>query len=304
MTPGHCYLHGDAGAGCHQQLGSPNTQGFILPPAQLPRESHVQGITCILHPFQGRKAGKAAVLHLPARAGGGGEGSCLDLALETHGETTISSKLCICWSSAAALTSRGCALLDPYVTLCNQSQDPTVGFVGPHLENAPEPKRFPGSYNQAASSFLPQVFLTAETSLSFPPLSHRPGSSGGVPCSPWTQAVHPNSPSSLLVSGEKHPQMCPQPPQLSLTLHFPVSSSHLFLTGPSSLFSLVPSSSGWMDVTPRGFRSTRAAWKCFGVGRGVGSRSSLEQRNSRSCQSSSQSPPVLGRAGSTEKLEE
>lgn len=99
--------------------------------------------------------------------------------LETHGETTISSKLCICWSSAAALTSRACALLVPYVILCNQSQDPTVGFVGPPQEKAPEPKRFPGSYNQAASSFLRQVFLPAEMSFSFPPLSHLPGSSGG-----------------------------------------------------------------------------------------------------------------------------
>lgn len=131
----------------------------------------------LLHPFQGRKAGTEASC-CPATSQQEQEVEKKDpvwiWCLETHGETTISSKLCICWSSAAALTSRACALLDPYVILCNWSQDPTVGFVGPRQERAPEPKRFPGSYNQVEFSFLP-----AETSLSFPPLSHLPGSSNG-----------------------------------------------------------------------------------------------------------------------------
>lgn len=173
MTPGHCYLRGDAGAGCHQQLCSPNTQEIILP-----EESHVHGITAPPASLQGRKAGREASC-CPATSQREQEVEEKDpvwiQCSETHGETTISSKLCICWSSAAALTSRGCALLDPYVILCNPCQDPIVGFVGPPQEKAPELKRFPGSYNQAASSFLPQVFLPAETSLSFPPLSHLPG---------------------------------------------------------------------------------------------------------------------------------
>lgn len=149
MTPGHCYLSGDAGAGCHQQLGSPNTQGIILPPAQLPRESHVQGITAPPASLQGRKAGRETSC-CPATSQREQEVEEKDpvwiRCSETHGETTISSKLCICWSSAAALTSRGCALLDPYAILCNPSQDPTVGFEGPRQEKAPELKRFPGSY--------------------------------------------------------------------------------------------------------------------------------------------------------------
>lgn len=126
----------------------------------------------LLHPFQGRKAGREASC-CPATSQREREVEEKDPVwiwhLETHGETTISSKLCICWSSAAGLTSRGCALLDPYVILCSQSQDPTVGFVGPHQEKAPELKRFPGSSDQATSSSLPQVLLPAEISLSFPP---------------------------------------------------------------------------------------------------------------------------------------
>lgn len=126
------------------------------------------------HPFQGRKAEREASC-CPATSQREQEVEEKDTVwirrLETHGETTISSKLCICWSPEAALTSRGCALLDPYIVPCNRSQDPAVGFVGPRQEKAPEPKRFPGSYNQAASSFLPQVFLPAERFLSFPPLS-------------------------------------------------------------------------------------------------------------------------------------
>lgn len=75
-----------------------------------------------------------------------------------------------------------CAILDPYVTLCNSSQDLAVGFAGPHQEKAPEPKRFPSSYNQAAASFLPQVFLAAERPFSSPPLCYLAGSCGGESC--------------------------------------------------------------------------------------------------------------------------
>lgn len=39
------------------------------------------------------------------------------------------------------------------------------------------------------------------------------------------------------------PRLALSPPQLSLTLHLHFSSSHLSLIGPSSLLSLVPSSS-------------------------------------------------------------
>lgn len=81
--PGHSYLRGDAGADCHQQLCSPNAQGFILPPAQLPRESHVQGITAPPAPLPREESRDRSILlscYLPARAGGGEEGPCLDLA--------------------------------------------------------------------------------------------------------------------------------------------------------------------------------------------------------------------------------
>lgn len=104
---------------------------------------------------------------------------------------------------------------------------------------------------QAGCILLPAPGVPpAEISLSFPPLSHLPGSSGGdllafprvhgfKPCI----QIHPAPSKTSLVSGEKHPQTCPQPPQLSLTLHFHTSFSHFFLSGPSSLLSLVPSSS-------------------------------------------------------------
>lgn len=208
----------------------------------------------LLHPFQGRKAGREASC-CPSTSQREREVEEKDPVwiwhLETHGETTISSKLCICWSSAAGLTSRGCALLDPYVILCSQSQDPTVGFVGPHQEKAPELKRFPGSSDQATSSSLPQVLLPAEISLSFPPLSHLPGGSGGT-CwlwlwwhskTPWIQAMHPNPPSILqnipCLWRKASPDMPSAPPafphsSLSHQLFplFPFWSQFPSLTGP------------------------------------------------------------------------
>lgn len=80
--PGQSYLPGDAGAGCHQQLCSPNNEVFILPPAQLPQESHVQGMTAPPASLPREESRDRSILlycYLPARAGGGGEGLCLDL---------------------------------------------------------------------------------------------------------------------------------------------------------------------------------------------------------------------------------
>lgn len=78
---------------------------------------------------------------------------------------------------------------------------------------------------------------------------------GSKPCIP----IHPASSKTFLVSGEKHPQTCPQPPRLSLTLHFHISFSHFFLSGPSFLLSLVPSCVNGCDST--WLKTTRAAWK-------------------------------------------
>lgn len=252
----------------HQQLRSPNlfffphVQGITAPPASLPREGS-------------RDRSILLSCCLPARAGGGGAGLCL----ETHGETTISSKLRICWSSGAALTGRAGALLDPYVILCSQSQDPTVEFVRPRQERAAEPKRFPGCCKQGCI-LLPAPGVPPSRDVPFIPTSLRgqvavvvfPEVHGFKPCIP----THPASSKSSPVSGEKPPQTCPQPPQLSLTPHFHVSSSHLSLTGPSSLLSLVPQLIRVNGCDPTWLRSTRTAWKCFGLGRGMGSRSSLE----------------------------
>ena len=72
------------------------------------------------------------------------------------------------------------------------------------------------------------------------------------------------------MSGDKSiSQACPQPSQLSITHHLHFSSSRLSFMGPSSLFSLVPSSSRQMGMTPRclGHYSPPAC-RCCTFGRG------------------------------------
>lgn len=212
--------------------------------------------------------------------------------LETHGETTISSKLRICWSSEAALTSRGCALLDPYVIPCNRSQDPTVGFVGPRQEKAPEPKRFPGSYNQAVSPFLPQVFLP------FIPTTLLTGSSGGS--GPKSPRLHPNPPSTLQNIPCLWRKATPDVPSAPTIFLHPSLARQLF--PPFPYWFQFPSLTGPQLLQVNGcdptlLRSNSVAWKCFGFGRGARSRNSLEHRNSRSCRASTPSPPAPGGAG-------
>lgn len=255
MTPGHSYLRG---AGCHQQLCSPNTQGFILPPAQLPKESHVQGITASPASLPREESRGRSILlscYLPARAGGGGEGPCLDPAFrDTWRNHNFLETLHLLELGGCSDKQGLCSIGSIRYPLQSEPRS-HPGICGASSGRSSRAQEVPGQL-QPGCILLAAPGVPPSRDAPFIHSHHSPTSQAAlvlalavvvfpkVPGFKLCIPIHTASSKTSLVSGGKHPQMCPQPPQLSLTLHFRVSSSHLFLTSPSPLLSLVPSSSG------------------------------------------------------------
>lgn len=135
------------------------------------------------------------------------------------------------------------------------------GICGASSGKSTRAQEVPRQLQPGCNSFLPQVFLPAERKAS---------SCGGERCYVWlrwcSQEVtasssashqHPSHSASSRScknmppprSQERLPDLL-SAPQLSLTLHLHFSSSHLSLIGPSSLLSLVLSSSRRVAMTP------------------------------------------------------